>query len=427
MKVIVLGAGVVGVSLAYMLAGDGHEVVVLERRDGAALGTSFANGGQISASQPFPWASGKVPGRLIRWLGRDDAPLAVRLRADPAMWSWALRFLMRCTTARNLDGAGRALRLAMFSRGELRRLRHELGLSYDAEERGILKLYRDPRSLEEAAAHAEWLGARGIAQTLLDRDGCVAVEPALATGAAGIAGGTYTAEDESGDAHRYTRALAERGAALGVVFRFDTAVRALEADGARIVAAATDAGPVRGDAFVLAAGVDAPALVRPLGLRLPVYPVKGYSVTIPVGGSNAAPHVSITDEDRYVVMSRLGDRLRAAGTAELAGHDTTPNRRRSGAVLDAVMSLFPDAGDAGAATHWAGLRPMTPDGVPLIGPTPYANLFLDTGHGTLGWTMAAGSARVLAELVAGRPSPIDLDGLTMQRFQKGRGRARETG
>ena len=416
MKVVVLGSGVIGVASAYYLAKLGHQVSVIERRAGAGLETSFANGGQIAAGHTAPWASPDAPMQMLKWLGREDAPLIFRLKADPRMWAWGLRFLANCRRSRFRRGTLRSFRLAAYSRESLGELRRDTGIAYDERCEGILHIYRDRKAFEAAARDAGLLHAHGGHEQVVDPQECLTIEPALEATRAPIAGGIFYRDDESGDAHKFTQSLARLCANEGVEFRYETTVESLVARGDRIESAATDRGLVGGDAFVLAMGADTPRLVRRLGMKMPIYPVKGYSVTLPVNGHNRAPTVSITDESRKIVVSRLGERLRAAGTAEIAGYDLSLNPLRARSILEVALELFPDGGDAEQAEYWTGLRPMTPDGPPIIGPTPYRNLYVNAGHGTLGWTMACGSGRVLADLVSGKEPAIDLTGLTLERF-----------
>lgn len=419
MRTLVLGAGVVGVTTAYYLAKAGHQVVVIDRQPGAGLETSFANGGQISASHADPWAGPGTPLKALKWLGREDAPLIVRARFDPALWGWLLRFLGNCTAARNRINTERILRLAVYARDCLAELRADTGITYEEAQRGILHVYSDPREFEQAIPKAKVMSEFGCIREVLDVDGCVAREPALAESRDKLVGGTFSPDDESGDAHLFTVRLAEICTGMGVQFRYGTQIRRFMAGGDRIMSVATDGGSLTCedyDMFVLALGSYTPLLLKPLGLKLPVYPAKGYSVTIPTGGSDGAPRVAIIDDERKIVYSRLGDRLRVAGTAELTGYDTDLRDERVGSILSAAMDLFPRCGDASKAEFWAGLRPTTPDSVPVVGRTPFKNLVLNTGHGTLGWTMCAGSGRVVADVISGRDPDIDLDGLGIERF-----------
>jgi D-amino-acid dehydrogenase len=394
MKVAVLGAGVVGVAAAWYLRQAGHEVRVLERREGPGLETSFANGGQISADHAAPWAKPGVPLQALRWLFQEDAPLLFRLRADPAQWRWGLSFLRNCTAARFEANAARLRRLGVYSRAQLRALRAETGLQYDQVSRGILVLYTE---------------GRGVEPGMKSPGECVAIEPAVASLKDRLAGGRYYPEDESGDAYQFTAGLAKLCAAKGVEFEFGVTIEGFSVQGNRIAAVNTQTSSIKADAYVLALGSYSPLLARPLGIDLPIYPLKGYSVTMPVKDPKAAWTVSLSDEAHKLVLSRLGDRLRIAGTAEMNGYNTGINRVRCEAILRRVEALFPGAGDAAKAEFWTGLRPATPTNLPCIGRTKYPNLFLDTGHGTLGWTHACGSGRIVADLVSGRRPDIDLE------------------
>ncbi|WP_041794177.1 D-amino acid dehydrogenase [Pararhodospirillum photometricum] len=418
MSVIVLGAGVVGVTTAWYLAQAGHAVTVVDRRPGVGLETSFANGGQISVCHTHPWAGPEAPRQVLGWLGRPDAPLVVRpLRWDPPLWAWGLRFLANCTPSAFTRNMERAVRVALYSRAQLKALRTEIGLEYDQRTQGILKIYRSPAVLETGLAAMAAARAWGLEQRALDADACVALEPALEDARPTLAGGILAPDDESGDAHRFTRALAERARGLGVLFYEATTVVALEAQGGRICRVMTDQGPLEADWVVVALGSESPRLLRPLGLRLPVYPAKGYSITVDVPPEGLAPTVSLTDEEKRMVYSRLGNRLRAAGTAELAGWDPQLRPERAALIRRETQALFPRAGKIAEAEAWCGLRPTTPDSVPLLGRVAkYDNLVLNTGHGTLGWTMACGSGRLVADLLGGRTPEIALDGLGLDRF-----------
>lgn len=403
MKIVVLGAGVIGVTTAWYLMRAGHEVVVVERRAGPALETSFANGGQISVSHAVPWANPDAPREILQWLGREDAPLRFRLRADWRQWWWGLRFLLECLPGRTRRNARQILALALESQRALAALRMELGLSYDQAAAGILSLYTTRRAYDDALARLDLLGAEveRLAQT---PDQCVGIEPALAAARPQLAGGIYAPGDESGDVHRFTAQLARLCAEGGVCFLYNHDVQRLSVHGDSVSGgiAFTPEGHanIRADAYVIALGCWSPLLLRDLRLELPVYPVKGYSITLPVRDGDVAPRVSITDEERKIVFSRLGTRLRVAGTAELAGYDARIDPARCDAILARAFTLFPRAGDRSAMECWAGLRPATPGNVPLIGETRYRNLYLNTGHGTLGWTLACGSAQRIVAAIA---------------------------
>lgn len=417
MKVLVLGAGVVGATAAFFLSRDGHRVEVLERQPGAGLETSFANGGQVSASHATPWATPETPWKALKWLGREDAPLVFRwARWDPALWSWSLRFLRNCTSARTDLNTERTVRIALYSREALKELRTGTDIAYDSRSDGILHIFRDAAEYEAQCHHAEVMSEAGLPQTPLDRAAIVQLEPALRPVADHLVGGIHSPGDESGDAHTFTREMARLAEGLGAVFHYGQSVRGLEHDGDRVTAVVTDRDRFTADVVVLCAGSWSPFLARQVGIDLPVYPAKGYSITLPLDGDPVgAPKVSITDDEHKMVYSRLGNRLRAAGTAELTGWNPGMNTRRAEVIRRHAQALFPDAGDYGRAETWTGLRPKTPDSVPYVCPTPIQNLYLNTGHGTLGWTMAVGSGRIIADLVAGRPAEIDIEGYGLGR------------
>lgn len=408
MRVAVLGAGVVGVTAAWYLAQAGHEVVVIDRQPATAQETSFANGGQISASHAEPWANPAAPLKILHWLGREDAPLLWRMRADFSQWSWGLRFLRECTASRTRANIAAILRLAMYSREALQTLRQATGIEYDHLERGILHFYSEEREFERAMAQTALMREHGCERVVKNAAECLVIEPSLAAGKVRIIGGTYTAGDESGDACKFTGELAKLCVQQGVEFRFGVPIDDLQHEAGRIAGVRLKDGTVLvSDAYIAALGSYTPLLLRSLGMKLSLIPAKGYSATIPLRDESIAPTVSLIDDQCKMVFSRLGNRLRVAGTAEFAGYDTSLNPARCGALLKRTLALFPQAGRCEQAELWAGLRPATPGNVPLIGRTRYANLFLNTGHGTLGWTMACGSGRLIADMVTGRATEID--------------------
>jgi D-amino-acid dehydrogenase len=417
MKVLVLGGGVIGVTAAYYLNRAGHEVTVIDRQREPAMETSFANGGQISWSAAHPWAAPGIVTTALKWLLKPHSPLVLHPRLDPALWTWLARMLGNCTDERYRINKERMLRLARYSHACLRELRAETGIRYDEQARGTLWLLRESRQIEKASRDTRLLDELGLPYRVLDAAGCVRQEPALATVAHKLAGGIHFSGDESGDCRAFTLKLAAQAQTNGVRFAGEAVIRSLVAAGNDISHVSTDRGDFKADAYVLACGAWSPLLARPLGLRLPVYPVKGYSLTVPIDNSAAAPLGTITDETYKVVVTRLGNRLRAAGTAELAGYDLHLRPKRLATIAHVIRDLFPDAGDVARAEPWTGLRPMTPDNPPLLGATPYKNLFLNTGHGTLGWTQACGSGRVIADIISGYLPEIDLDGLTLVRFR----------
>jgi D-amino-acid dehydrogenase len=414
MRVLVLGGGVIGVTAAWYLANDGHDVTLVDRHAGPALETSFANGGQISASYAEPWANPEAPLKILKWLGQEDAPLLFRLRADWRQWRWGLQFLVECLPSRTKHNTIQCLNLALYSRACLQELRAQTGVQYDHLERGILQFYTDKAEFDQGVAAAALMRQYGCDRDIKTADECVAIEPALAQCRDRIAGGIFTATDESGDAQAFTTGLARLAAARGVNLRFGMTIDRIVTAGDRIESVRLHDADGRleaatADAYVMALGSNSPFLLEPIGVPCNVYPAKGYSATIRVAGHAGAPTVSLTDLAWKIVLTRLGDRLRVAGTAELNGWDKSLNQTRCQALTKRTFELFPDAGEPEGVQYWAGLRPATPSNVPLVGATRYRNLFLDTGHGTLGWTMACGSGRALADVIAGRKPQVDFE------------------
>ena len=412
MKVAILGAGVTGVAAAWYLHKSGHEVTVIDRQEGAGLETSFANGGQISVSHAEPWANPQAPAKVWKWLGREDAPLLFRLRADVHQWLWGLAFLRECTPERTRHNIQQIVSLGLYSRASLQALRAETGIAYDQLTRGILHFYTSREEFDHAQEPARLMREYGCELEMKSADECVAIEPALASVRHLLAGGSMTPSDESGDAHKFTRELAQLCASGGVCFSYGAEVLGLKHAGGRISGVAVESADgkradITADAYLVCMGSYSPRLLGPLGEHLAIYPAKGYSVTLPVQDASRAHSVSLTDDEYKLVFSRLGDRLRIAGTAELNGYDTDINEVRCQAILKRAMELFPGAGDASRAQFWAGLRPATPSNLPYIGKTRYDNLYVDTGHGTLGWTMACGSGRAVADLISGRKPDVD--------------------
>jgi D-amino-acid dehydrogenase len=413
MRVIVLGAGVIGTTTAYYLNRLGCDVTVVERQPAPAAETSFANGGQVSVSHAEPWANPTAPLKVLTWLAKEDAPLLFRLRADVRQWLWGLAFLRECSPWRARRNIETIVRLGTYSRAKLQELRRETSLAYDHLARGILHFYTNPREFEAALEPARQMREFGCDRQVLSAEEAVKVEPALAHAQSRIAGATYTPADESGDAQRFTTGLARLAAVSGVNFLYGHNVQALRSARGEIDhVETTDAdgrfGRLIGDAYVLALGSFSPMLSAPLGIRLAIYPAKGYSITMPVKDAGRSYSVSLTDDEYKLVFSRLGDRLRIAGTAELNGYDRSLNLVRCNAIVRRTLDLFPGAGDASRVEFWSGLRPATPSNVPYVQRSALPNLFLNTGHGTLGWTHACGSAAIIADLVCGRRPEISL-------------------
>lgn len=411
MRIAVLGAGISGVTSAWYLAREGHDVTVIDRQPGPGLETSFANGAQISVSHPEPWANPWAPRLILRWLGREDAPLLFRPRADPAQWRWALAFLRECLPARTRRNTDAIANLAMYSLANLQALREETGIAYTHTSSGILQTFYTRGDWLRAEHGARLLRSYGMEAQTCSAARCVEIEPALADCGDTLHGGLFAPEDETGDAHEFVVQLAVHCRSAGVHFCFDHAVERIELENGNVARVRLRTGNGRegelsADAYVMALGSYSTLFSRAAGERLPIYPVKGYSVTLDLADSALAPRVSITDESRRIVCSRLGNRLRIAGTAELNGFDTDVNRVRCEAILARARQLFPGLGDTAKATFWAGLRPATPSNVPIIGRARVPNLWFNTGHGTLGWTLGCGSARALAALMAGRAPDV---------------------
>ena len=407
MKVLVLGAGVIGTSTAWYLTQHGHEVTVIDRRDAAGMETSFANGGQISVCHAEPWANPDAPMKILQWLWRDDAPLLFRLRMDPAQWTWGIRFLLECSPAKTRENIGEIVKLALYSRDALQELRAQTQIHYDELELGILHYYTQQDEFDRAVAAAGIMREYGLDREVKTVDEAVKIEPALENARAKVVGATYTSSDESGDAHLFTQRLAKLAEDKGAKFLFGRTVEELVTEGNRIHHVKTNGEPLKAHAYVVALGSHSPLLTRRIGLTLPVYPAKGYSASVPIADESKAPRVSLTDDEAKIVITRLGNRMRIAGTAELSGYSTDLNMVRCEALTKRVSELFPGAGEYDRATFWTGLRPSTPSNVPLIGRTGFENLFLNTGHGTLGWTMAAGSGKALADVMSGREPEVD--------------------
>jgi D-amino-acid dehydrogenase len=416
MNIVVLGGGVIGVTTAYYLARDGHEVTVLDRQPQAASETSFANAGLVAPGHAYTWASPRAPKILIKSLFRDDLAFKLRLRVDPRMWAWLLLFLRQCTAERAQLNTVHKLRLCLYSQEALHEVVQATGVEYDAQSGGLLYFYRSQEGFERGIANSVMLCEHELPLEIVDRDRVAQLEPALAPVKDRIAGAIYAPSDESGDAHMFTCALAAFCRDnMGVRLAFETTIRRIEAQGDRVERVISDKGAVTADAWVLALGCDSPSLARQLGIRLPIYPVKGYSVTIPVRPGDTAPHLGGVDEEHLLAYARMGDRLRLTAKAEFAGFDRSHRPEDFRHLLQVARDLFPAGGDYARPLYWAGLRPMTPEGTPILGQTRYRNLFLNTGHGHMGWTMSCGSARIIADLIGGRKPELSLEGLTLQR------------
>ena len=411
MHVLVLGAGVVGVTTAWYLQQQGHQVTVIDRQSQSGLETSYANGGQISVSHAEPWANPSAPIKVMKWLFQPDAPLLFRPRLDPYQWRWALSFLTQCTSAKAAHNIRQMVNLGTYSRDCLQALRKNVGIEYDHLEKGILHFYTNPAEFDAAIEPARIMRELGCDRQVIDAEQAVQIEPALQPVRHRIAGATYTADDESGDARAFTQALAKCCEEAGVTFVYGTEVLDFDRAGDRILGVQVlNEGKhqiLRADSYVLSLGSFSAILARKLGLFLNIYPAKGYSITVPVKNPDAAFNVSLTDDEFKLVYSRLGDRIRVAGTAELNGYTRDLNYTRCRAIVRRSAELMPEAAYWDKSEFWTGLRPATPSNVPYIGKSHFANLYLNTGHGTLGWTHSCGSAAALADIVAGRKPEVD--------------------
>jgi D-amino-acid dehydrogenase len=417
-KTIVLGSGVIGVTTAYYLARAGHEVTVVDRQAEPAQETSFANAGEVSPGYSSPWAGPGVPVKAIKWLLMRHGPLVIWPKLDPVMWWWMLKLLRNCTAERYAINKSRMIPIAEYSRDCLRALRAETGIKYHERSQGTLQLFRKQKQLDGTADDIAVLKQTGVPFEVLDPAGCIAAEPGLATAKVKFVGGLRLPQDETGDCHMFTQALAVEAARLGVQFKFNTSIERLVAEGGKITGVVTSAGTLQADAYVAALGSWSPRMLKPLGVSVPVYPVKGYSITVPIIDAPGAPESTVMDESYKVAITRLGDRIRVGGTAEISGYSSSLDAARRATLDHSLTDMFPRGGDLSKSTFWCGLRPMTPDGPPVIGATRYSNLHLNTGHGTLGWTMACGSGRVLADLMSGRKPDIDVSELTVSRYEQ---------
>ncbi|WP_417660935.1 D-amino acid dehydrogenase [Pseudomonas sp.] len=418
MRVLVLGSGVIGTVSAYYLARQGFEVVVVDRQDGPAQETSFANAGQVSPGYASPWAAPGVPLKAIKWLLQKHAPLAIKATADVDQYLWMAQMLRNCTASRYAVNKERMVRLSEYSRDCLDELRAETGIAYEGRSLGTTQLFRTQAQVDNAAKDIAVLKQSGVPFELLDRDGIARVEPALASVTDKLAGALRLPNDQTGDCQMFTTKLAEMARKLGVEFRFGQNIQRIEALGDRINGVWIDGKLETADRYVLALGSFSPQLLKPLGIRAPVYPLKGYSLTVPIVNPDMAPMSTILDETYKVAMTRFDQRIRVGGMAEIAGFDMSLNPRRRETLEMIVGDLYPQGGDLAQAEFWTGLRPATPDGTPIVGATRFSNLFLNTGHGTLGWTMACGSGRFLADTMASKRPQISAEGLDISRYKR---------
>jgi D-amino-acid dehydrogenase len=415
MRVIVLGAGVIGTSSAYYLAKAGHEVTVVDRQHGPALETSFANAGGICPGFAGPWAAPGMPGKIVRWMLARHSPFALRPRLDPYQWRWLAQFLKNCAPERFARNKARMQRIAHYSKACLKELRAETGIAFDHGAGGVLQLFRTEEELAGAEKATRVLAQFGVAHRILDAEAVLATEPALRSASVTFAGGLHLPDDETGDCHKFTAALAALLRGRGVAFRFDTRVIGIRVEGKRVTGIVTDTGTLDADAYVVALGSEAAPLLRTVGIDLPIYPVKGYSVTIEAGENAPAPRSSVMDEHYKVMITRMGTRIRAAGVAEIAGYDLSVRRSGAATVTASLRELFPQVAGLATVKPWAGLRPMTPDGPPYLGATGIANLYVNVGQGSNGWTQACGCGRIVADVISGRNPEIDMVGFGIDR------------
>jgi D-amino-acid dehydrogenase len=415
MRVIVLGSGVVGVTSAYYLARAGHEVTVVDRAAGPALETSFANAGQISPGYAAPWAAPGVPLKAVKWMFQKHAPLAIRLDGTAFQLSWMWQMLRNCTAERYAINKGRMVRLAEYSRDCLQSLRADTGIQYEGRTGGTLQLFRTQQQLDGAQKDIAVLREAGVAYELLDPAGLARAEPALAAVSHKLTGGLRLPGDETGDCQLFTTRLAALAQQLGVKFRYNAPIDALEMAGGKIAGVRCGSETLRADTYVVAFGAYSTQFVADI-VKIPVYPLKGYSITAPIVDAAAAPVSTVLDETYKIAITRFDNRIRVGGMAEIVGFDHKLRNARRETLEMCVNDLFPGGGDTANATFWTGLRPMTPDGTPIVGRTPVSNLFLNTGHGTLGWTMSCGSGQLLADLISGRRPAIQADDLSVHRY-----------
>ena len=415
-RVLVLGSGVIGVTSAWYLANAGFEVTVVDREPGPALAASYANAGQISPGYASPWAAPDVPLKAIKWLFQRHAPLSITPSLDPGQYLWLAQMLRNCTAGRYAVNKERMVRMAEYSRDCMDELAAETGLEWEGRRLGTTQLFRTQAQLDAAARDIAVLQQAGVPYEVLDRAGIARVEPALAATGELLVGALRLPGDQTGDCRLFTERLAALARAKGVEFRYGADVQAIQADGDQVTGVRIDGRTEVADRYVLALGSWSPALLRPLGIKLPVYPLKGYSLTIPITDAAMAPTSTVLDESYKIAITRFDQRIRVGGMAEVCGYDLSLKPRRRATLEMVVNDLYPHGGDLARAEFWTGLRPATPDGTPVVGPTPLRKLFLNTGHGTLGWTMACGSGRYLADLMARRPTAISTEGLDISRY-----------
>jgi len=416
MKIIILGSGVIGVTSAWYLARAGHDVTVIDRRSAPAQATSFANAGQLSFGYTTPWAAPGLMLKALKWMLYKNPPLIIKPRPSLTMIRWLAAMLGNCNTARYQHNKALMVRISDYSARCLAALREETGLHYNERMQGTIQLFRTRKQLDNAQKDIDVLKADGIAFELLDEAACIAHEPGLGSLRGQLAGGLRTPQDETGDCHIFTGQLAQQAQNAGVRFLFDTRVQHLVQDGRKVTGVATSSGVMQADAYLVAMAAFTPPLLKPLGLYAPIYPVKGYSITVPIIDETKAPVSTVIDESYKVAVTRLGKTIRVGGMAEISGYNLHLSPARQRTLEEALHLMFPGAADTSNAGLWSGLRPVTPDSVPIIGKTPYDNVFINAGHGTLGWTMACGSGQLIADIISGKTPQINPAGLDISRY-----------
>ncbi|MCC6470830.1 MAG: D-amino acid dehydrogenase [Alphaproteobacteria bacterium] len=416
MKAVIMGAGVAGVANAYYLAKEGFQVTVIDRQDAPAQETSFANAGMIAPGHSFTWNSPSAPMKLLRSLFGAKTSLRLKLSGDPRFYAWGLQFLRNCTPARAREKTLVKLSLCQYSQQATKAVAAEAGIDYDHLGNGILYLYRDQANLETGVEHMRMMREQGLRIDVLDAEGCARVEPTLGRVKHRIAGAIHCPDDESGDCEKFTVGLAETCRRMGVEFRYGTTVQGIDVSGGAVGGVVTDKGRVEGDIYVLSLGSYSPLVARNLDVSLPVYPVKGYSLTLPIEGRNAAPSVPTVDEENLVAVTRMGDRMRMTATAEFSGYDNSNRPSDFDHMIAAARDLYPDSCNFAKPQYWSCLRPMTPDGPPVLGRGKQKNMYFNTGHGHMGWTMACGTGRITTDIIMGRKPEIDATGMLVDRF-----------
>ena len=417
MKVLVLGSGVIGVTTAWYLAKAGNEVIVVDRLDSPATETSYANAGMLSFDYSTPWGAPGVPLKAIKWMMQDISPHYFDVkRFDASTISWMMKMLAQCSSEAFDVNKERMLRVARYSADCFRELNAELDLDYDVRMKGTLEVFRSQKELDGAASDVAILERCNVPHEMVDVQSCISHEPALANVKDKIVGGLYLPGDGTGDCHKFTNGLAQECRKLGVQFMMGTEIHSIETTKGKVSSLKTSAGELKADKYVIALGSYAPYLTRQIGINLPIYPLKGYSLTMPIIDESKAPVSTVMDQKYKVAVTRFDDRIRVGGIAEIANFNKELNPKRRGAIEFTVRDLFPGAGDVDGAEFWTGLRPMTPDSVPILGNTQYDNLVLNSGHGTLGWTMSLGASRYVADVVNGKSPDLNPEGLSMARY-----------